>query len=72
MSSYAKAIIAVVVAVLIAGAQAAMSALGDGNWTTEDTLVVILAILGAVGVYAIPNKPYVQTGGRTDPNFDGH
>jgi hypothetical protein len=71
MSSYAKAIVAAVAAVIIAGIQAALSLLGDGTWTVEDTLVVILAIVGAVAVYAVPNKPYVQTGGTTDPNFDG-
>jgi hypothetical protein len=71
MSSYAKAIIALVVAVIIAGVQAALSLIGDGTWTIEDTLVLILAVAGTIGVYLVPNKPYVQTGGATDPNFDG-
>ena len=71
MSSYAKAIVATVAAVLIAGLQAALSLIGEGTWTTEDTLVVVAAVVGAIAVYAVPNKPYVQPGGATDPNFDG-
>lgn len=50
-----KAIVALLVAVAIAVVQAAMSLIGDGNWTTEDTLVTVLAGLGVLGVYFTTN-----------------
>jgi hypothetical protein len=55
-----KAIVAVVVAVLVIGIQAALSALGDGVWTTEDTLTTIVAVLGAIAVWATPNPKIPQ------------
>jgi len=67
MSRYAKTWVAVIVAVLIAGLQTALSVLGDGIWTMEDTIVVLLAIVGAVGVYAVPNTP--PQGQPSDPTI---
>ena len=63
MSAYWKAVIATVVAIAITTVQAVLSAQADGAWTTEDTLVTVLAFLGAVGVYAKANTssdPRVQ------------
>lgn len=56
MSTYYKGIIAAVVAVLIAGVTAWQAASADGM-TPQDWATVILAVLGAVGVYAVPNSP---------------
>lgn len=56
MSTYYKGIIAAVVAVLIAGVTAWQAASADGM-TPQDWATVILAVLGAVGVYAVPNTP---------------
>lgn len=55
MSRYWKAIVAAAVAVAITVVQTVLSNQADGNWTTEDTLVTVLAFLGAVGVYVTQN-----------------
>ena len=55
-SPYAKSILAALVAVLIAGVTAWQAASADGM-TPQDWATVILAVLGAVGVYAVPNQP---------------
>ncbi|MDG4796227.1 hypothetical protein [Micromonospora sp. WMMD1082] len=53
VASYAKTIVAAVVA----GATALTVAMGDDVLTTTEGITVALAILGALGVYAIPNAP---------------
>lgn len=50
---YAKTI----VAVLAAGAVALQAALTDNTVTPAEWVVIGLAALGALGVYAVPNKP---------------
>ena len=50
-----KAIAAAVIAVAITVVQAIQSQSADGQWTTEDTIVTILAFLGAVAVYLTSN-----------------
>ena len=54
MSDYRKSIAAAVVAVLIAGVTAWQAASADGM-TSQDWATVVLAVLGAVAVYAVPN-----------------
>lgn len=66
MRRYWKGIIAAVVAVAITVTQAVESALHDGSWGQEDTIVVLLAFLGAVAVYFKGND--VPPGKRPDPN----
>lgn len=56
MSAYYKGIVAAVVAILIAGITAWQAASADGM-TGQDWATVALAVLGAVGVYAVPNTP---------------
>lgn len=50
-----KAIVAVLIPILITCVQLYQSQIGDGVWTTEDTTNVVLAVLGAVAVYVVPN-----------------
>jgi|GraSoiStandDraft_24_1057298.scaffolds.fasta_scaffold24012_4 hypothetical protein len=50
-----KAIVAVLIPIAITVVQLVQSSLNDGAWTNEDTFNVILAVLGAVGVYLVPN-----------------
>ena len=58
-----KAYVAVAVAVAITVTQVILELITDGQtWTTEDTIVTILAFLGAVSVYVVGN-PIVP-----DPN----
>lgn len=66
MSRYWKTVIATVVAIAITTVQTVLSSQKDGDWTTEDTLVTLLAFLGAVLVYAKANTP--PDGGPADPN----
>jgi hypothetical protein len=56
MSAYYKGLVAAIVAVLIAGVTAWQAASADGM-TAQDWATVALAVLGAIGVYAIPNVP---------------
>ena len=51
MNQYAKTVVAVVTAGLIA----AQTALVDGHITSSDWITIALAALGAFGVYVIPN-----------------
>ena len=55
-----KAIVAVVLAVAIVAVQAIQTALNDQVWNTEDTMVVILAVLGALSVYLVPNPKVLR------------
>lgn len=50
-----KAIVALLIPIAITVVQLVQSGLNDGSWTTEDTFTVVLAVLGAVGVYMVPN-----------------
>ncbi len=62
MSRYAKTIVAVLVAALTS-LQAAIS---DDRVTNNEWIIIALAALGAVGVYALPNTP--PKGQPSDPN----
>lgn len=53
MMKYAK----LVVAAVAAGAVALQAALTDSTVTGQELLAVLLAALGAAGVWAVPNKP---------------
>lgn len=53
VSSYAK----FVVAAVLAAATALTVAVGDGGFSSSDAVTVVLAVLSALGVYAVPNKP---------------
>lgn len=46
-----------VVAAVAAGAIALTTALSDDALTTTEIVTVALAVLGALGVYAVPNAP---------------
>lgn len=59
-----KAYVALLIPVAITVVQLVQSSLNDGAWTSEDTFTVILAVLGAVGVYLVPN-PKVQKFGNS-------
>lgn len=45
-----------VVAAVLAGATSLNVALGDNGFDTTDGVTVVLAILTALGVYAVPNQ----------------
>jgi MFS family permease len=61
-------ILKLLIALLGAGLQALASALSDGI-TTQEWLLILLAILGAVGVGVIPNtNPALETTVNPDPN----
>lgn len=54
ISAMAKAI----VAGLAAGATAAVTAVQDQVVTSGETVTIVLAVLGALGItYAVPNRP---------------
>ena len=53
VSKYAK----LVVAALAAGAVALNAAVTDGTITNGEWVTIGLAVLGALGVWAVPNKP---------------
>lgn len=55
-----KAIVAVAIPVAVAAVQAIAAAYTDEQWDFNDTLVVILAVLGALGVYLVPNPKAVE------------
>ena len=55
MGKYAKAI----VAFLVAAGTVAVAAFSDSTITPAEWLGIVLAGLGAIGVYAVPNKPDV-------------
>jgi len=58
LGTYAKALVAVLVPALIA-LQAALA--NPGGIHKADVVHIIIAALGALGVYGVKNKPYVQT-----------
>ena len=53
MLVYAKFLVAIVAAALIA----LQVALADGGVSTSEWVTILLAAIGAVGVYAVPNRP---------------
>lgn len=59
IAKYAKTI----VAAIVAGATALTVAMGDDTLTATEGIAVALAILGALGVYVVPNAKDEQ---RTD------
>lgn len=60
-----KAIVAIAIAVAVAVVQAVAAAYTDEVWNINDTIVVVLAGLGALGVYFAPN-PIVKAEGRAN------
>ena len=59
LSRIAKAIVAAVVA----GAGSAGAAAQDGTITAAETVVIVLAVLGGLGVtWAVPNRPAIDGG----------
>lgn len=57
MSKYKKFLVAAAVPVLLAAFNAYQEVMGDGQVTTADWIAVIIAALGAAGVYAAKNEP---------------
>ena len=49
-----KFIVAAIISVCLVALPVVQTALGDG-WSADDTITVILAVLGAVGVYFVEN-----------------
>jgi tellurite resistance protein len=45
-----------VVAAVAAGIVAVQVAVADGGFSSTDVVTVVLTVLGALGVYAVPNK----------------
>ena len=52
MNQYSKTIVAVLIAALVA----LQAALTDGGVTADEWVGIALAAVGAVGVYAVPNR----------------
>lgn len=57
-----KAIVALCIPIAITVVQLLQSGLNDGSWTSEDTFTVVLAVLGAIGVYFVPNPKTFANG----------
>ena len=57
-----KAVVAAVIAVALIAVPVVQTAFSDGVWSVQDTFTVILAVLGAVGVYFVPNPKVVDRG----------
>ncbi len=53
MSRYLKSIVAVV----IAGLTTLQAAISDSNITQNEWVLIALSVVGAIGVYAVPNTP---------------
>jgi len=53
MMRYAKAVVAILIPVAIA----LNSALNGGDVTSKEIEDVVLAVVGAIGVWAVPNTP---------------
>lgn len=60
-AQYAKAYVAVI-PVLLAVAKVVYDALGDGRVSVVEWVAMVVALLTALGVYAVPNKPSVVHG----------
>jgi len=50
-----KAVVALAIPIALAGLQAALNAYGDATWDLNDTLTVLIALVGAAAVYLAPN-----------------
>jgi len=50
------------VAMLLAGAQAAVQVTATGAITSQGWLTILIAAIGVVSVYTVPNKAAVQAG----------
>ncbi len=57
VASYVKTIVAVVGAAVVA----VQAAITDGSITPSEAVQVALAVLAALGVYALPNAPKEST-----------
>jgi len=66
MSAYRKFIVAIVVAVLLAGLVALQAALEDGAVTAYEWAGIAVAAIGALAVYAIPNEPRIDAAARVE------
>jgi len=68
VSRYAKSI----VAAAVAGLTVLAAALTDDTITTAEWVQIAVAVLGAIGVYAVPNRP--PAGEPADPRISeqGH
>ena len=68
MSSYAKAVVALVTAAAIA----AQTALSDGVITASEWVSIAIAALGAIAVYRVPNttQPATKAQGRHELRED--
>jgi hypothetical protein len=64
---YAKTIVAIVAAVAVV----VNAAISDGNISGSEWLQIAFAALGAVGVYAIPNRPPIGEPKRADISEQG-
>jgi hypothetical protein len=62
VSSYAKAVVAAIPAV-IAVLKVLSDALGDGVVSTQEWIGLAISLLTPVVVYATPNRPYVNVTG---------
>lgn len=67
MRRYAKAIVAALVPILLA----VQAALSDNAITQSEWVAILLAALGAVGVWAAPNRPPVGEPARPDISEQG-
>ena len=56
LSPYAKAVVAAICGILVSTLVVVQSVVGDG-FSVEDGIVVAVALLQAVVVYLVPNKP---------------
>ena len=63
MSRYLKT----AVAVLVAGLTSLQAAISDDRVTNNEWVIIALAVVGAIGVYAAPNSP--PAGKPADPNM---
>jgi len=70
VSKYAKFIVAVIVACLIAGLTALVSALQDNAISPQEWATIALAFVGALGVYFVPNATPVDLDERLDEVTD--
>lgn len=66
MSRYAKALVASV-PFIIAALKVISDGLGDGVVSTQEWLSAAIAALGALAVYAVPNRP--PAGQAADPGM---
>ncbi len=61
-----------IVAVLVAGLTVLASAITDDKVTNAEWVNIALAAVGALGVYALPNRPPVGKPARSDISEQDH